>query len=258
MKCLRALNVTLVRPGAYRHIQLFNMSSEAASVPVGFPLSTSSAYKEKVLAMHGKKPSDVPQVVLPAGITPATHVLAHHSICLGVTSLTQSKDFYAKLGFTTIVSESTNFIRLQMPATGMQIDLIPAVSNAALPLGAVAVLAASEATVAQAATTTPPVPSNVLMDVVGWKAPGHTHASWSVPSVPSIKLFLAENNIPLSGTRSTFAIFVRDLDKTTLEFERNDGGDEPSDFKGASSIGFGRTLDHVGVRIRAPFDRHGI
>lgn len=50
---------------------------------------------------------------------------------------------------------------------------------------------------------------------------------------------------------------MRDPDRTTLEFERNDGGDEPpaEPFSGAH-IGWGVPLDHVGVRTRAPHERH--
>lgn len=50
---------------------------------------------------------------------------------------------------------------------------------------------------------------------------------------------------------------MRDPDRTTLEFERNDGGDEPpaEPFSGAH-IGWGVSLDHVGVRTRAPHERH--
>jgi hypothetical protein len=50
---------------------------------------------------------------------------------------------------------------------------------------------------------------------------------------------------------------MRDPDRTTLEFERNDGGDEPpSPTFGPEHIGHGKTLDHVGIRIRAPYDSH--
>lgn len=71
-----------------------------------------------------------------------------------------------------------------------------------------------------------------------------------------MRAFLDEHGIAISGTRSTLALFARDVDKTTLEFERNDGGDDAAAFVGAASIGAGKKLDHVGVRIRAPYERH--
>lgn len=99
-------------------------------------------------------------------------------------------------------------------------------------------------------------PDNILMDRPTTKLPGHTHASWTVPSVPSAKAFLAASGIELSGTRSSLAVFVRDPDRTTLEFERNDGQDEPPPVFLPSHIGHRRPLDHVGIRVRAPYERH--
>lgn len=80
--------------------------------------------------------------------------------------------------------------------------------------------------------------------------------SQTVPSVPGVKDFLASQDIPLSGLRSTLAVFVRDTDRTTLEFERNDGGDEPPETFTSAYIGNKRPLDHVGIRTRAPHARH--
>lgn len=77
-----------------------------------------------------------------------------------------------------------------------------------------------------------------------------------MPSVPGVKGFLASQDVPLSGLRSTLAVFVRDPDRSTLEFERNDGGDEPPAAFSAAHIGHSRPLDHVGTRVRAPHQRH--
>jgi hypothetical protein len=50
---------------------------------------------------------------------------------------------------------------------------------------------------------------------------------------------------------------VRDPDRTTLEFERNDGGDvPPAGGLDGTHVGSGKPLDHVGIRVRAPYDRH--
>ena len=237
------------------------LTSSAAPSPKSLtaPYSETREYKKMVmeLARVDKKPSDFPQIASPAGIiAPATHVLKHHSFGLGVTSVPASTDFYGRLGFVVeSESEEGGIVRLRMEGTGMRVDLVPATLNAPLPAAAAAAALALTLTTPQT-TPPPPQPQNVLMDCIGWKAPGYTHASWSVPSVPAVTAFLSDQGVALSGTRSTLAIFVRDLDKTTLEFERNDGGDSPVDWHGPASIGYGRPLDHVGVRVRAPFNRH--
>ena len=53
-----------------------------------------------------------------------------------------------------------------------------------------------------------------------------------------------------------FSVFCRDPDRTTLEFERNDGGDDAPVVFTSDMIGYKITLDHIGTRIRAPLDRH--
>lgn len=63
-------------------------------------------------------------------------------------------------------------------------------------------------------------PTNIHMDTPALKYPGHTHCAWTVPSVAGVKVFLDAAGVPLSGTLSTLAVFVRDADRTTLEFER--------------------------------------
>jgi catechol 2,3-dioxygenase-like lactoylglutathione lyase family enzyme len=223
--------------------------------------TNSAEYKKFVIATTSASAGSLPRV-LPAGEDgpPACTVIEHHSLGVGVTDVAASAAFYAKLGMIPVHVERSadcdddggagsaadggnTILRLSAPG-GLLLDLVPATAGAPPPSDATAALGGA------------PAPENVLMDVAGWKPPGHTHACWRVPSVPAVKTFLAEQGIPLSGTRSTLAVFVRDPDRTTLEFERNDGVDEPDAFTGASAIGYGRALDHVGVRVRAPFDRH--
>ena len=219
--------------------------------------SVTTEYREKVISAQKRDLLSLPQVLLDAP-PPATHVLAHHSLGLGVTSPATSIAWYARLGFEEFpaVSEAGAAVRRLRAPGGLLVDLIPVEASAPLPVGAAAALSSLRASSVATGAPPPVDPTNVLMDVPSWKPPGHTHASWSVPSVPAAKAFLEGVSIPLSGTRSTLAVFVRDPDRTTLEFERNDGVDEPSAFTGANAIGFGRPLDHVGVRIRAPYDRH--
>jgi catechol 2,3-dioxygenase-like lactoylglutathione lyase family enzyme len=225
--------------------------------------SDSAEYKKMVIATTSARAPSLPRV-LPAGEDgpPACTVVEYHSIGVGVTDVAASAAFYAKLGMIPVHVETSaecdddggaggsaaadggnTILRLSAPS-GLLLDLVPATAGAPPPSDAAAALGGA------------PAPENVLMDVAGWKPPGHTHASWRVPSVPAVKTFFAEQGIPLSGTRSTLSVFVRDPDRTTLEFERNDGVDEPDAFTGARAIGYGRTLDHVGVRVRAPFERH--
>lgn len=212
--------------------------------------SNTAEYKKMVIAGASASVASLPRV-LPAGEDgpPACTVVEYHSIGVGVTDVAASAAFYAKLGMISVHVERSadcdddGGLRLSAPS-GLLLDLVPATAGAPPPSDAAAALGGA------------PAPENVLMDVAGWKPPGHTHASWRVPSVPAVKTFFAEQGIPLSGTRSTLSVFVRDPDRTTLEFERNDGVDEPDAFTGASAIGYGRTLDHVGVRVRAPFERH--
>ena len=45
-------------------------------------------------------------------------------------------------------------------------------------------------------------------------------------------------------------------DRTTLEFERNDGGDEPPAPFTSEHIADKRPLDHVGIRVCAPYQAH--
>jgi catechol 2,3-dioxygenase-like lactoylglutathione lyase family enzyme len=219
------------------------------SVPVEAH-SVSAAYRATVVAMQDPDLSRYAKVLPAGGAAPATHVLRHHSLALGCTSPPASVAFYAKLGLAEVAGGGGGGgVRRLLAPGGLLVDVVPAAAGAPLPAGAAAALAAAGAGAAQP-------PANVLMDVAGWKPAGHTHASWSVPSVPAARAFLEAAGIAISGTRSTLAIFARDVDRTTLEFERNDGGDEPGAFTGAGAIGRGKPLDHVGARVRAPLDRH--
>ena len=158
----------------------------------------------------------------------------YHHLALVCRDLESSTAFYTKLGWSvTSTAEST--VILSHP-NNLDLHLLASDDKSRGEQGA----------------------DNILMDFPTLKYPGHTHASWSVCSVPACKSFLATLGIEPSGTRSTLAIFVRDTDRTTLEFERNDGGDSPPEGGVFTPEHFGhfRPLDHVGIRVTAPYDRH--
>ena len=180
-----------------------------------------AADRDKVISMQTRK--DFPLITEKV---PAVTVLKYHSLGMAVSDVSASTAFYGKLGFEPTAAAdgaSASPIRVLRSSAGkLYLHLIPAVP---LVDG-----------------------KNLLMDYPTSKPPGHTHASWSVPSVPAVKSLLDTLGVPLSGTRSTLAVFVRDLDRTTLEFERNDGGDEPPLHINAHMIGHCRPMDHVGIR----------
>jgi len=63
--------------------------------------------------------------------------------------------------------------------------------------------------------------SNILMDVEE-KHPGITHVALTVSSIKHAKSFLAENEIPITGSFSfgnMSAIFMRDPDRNVLELD---------------------------------------
>jgi len=82
--------------------------------------------------------------------------------------------------------------------------------------------------------------------------------SFGVRSVANTRSYFEseETGIAISGTRRNLAIFIRDPDRTVLEFERNDGGDEAevkvtADVLSATPRG---GLDHIGTRISNPVE----
>ena len=190
-----------------------------------------AAYRASVVALQAKTEHPA---VLP-GVKPAASVRAYHHLGLACRDPSASSSFYQTLGFKPLdgdagAARGAGIVRLGHASNGLELHLLQADDKSGS--------------------------DNILMDRPTEKWPGHTHASWAVPSVPALKSFLAGLGVELSGTRSTLAVFVRDPDRTTLEFERNDGKDEPPASFGAEHIGAGKPLDHVGTRLRAPFERH--
>ena len=220
---------------------------------LALPYSETPEYRASVIAFATAATASLPRVIADGDVAPAAHPLAYHHIGIACTSIPDTLQFYAKLGFKVAHRDAGS--SREGKAAGIVV-----LSNGKLELhiiqadARVVKAADGSATVRPLTDATPAI--NILMDTPSVKHPGHTHASWTVPSVPSVKSFFANQGIELSGTRSTLAVFVRDTDRTTLEFERNDGADEPPTEFTPAHIGAGRPLDHVGIRVRAPYERH--
>ena len=162
-------------------------------------------------------------------------VIRYHHLAVVCSDLNVSRKFYGKFGFekkpeTTATSSSCILVNasgfeLHMLKTGRCVE-----DN-----------------------------KNILMDHPDEKFPGHTHMSFGVGSVPGVVAYFEKEQIPLSGTRSIpgiagpVSIFVRDPDRTVIEFERNDGGDDSlavtSNVLSPAPRG---GIDHIGTRVSNP------
>ena len=95
----------------------------------------------------------------------------------------------------------------------------------------------------------------MLQDLGTTKHCGHTHAAFAVPSVSAARQFLESQGMTITGQRQrggkVESVFVRDPDRTTLEFERNVGDKVVENFH-ANMIGDSRPVDHVGTRVTDP------
>jgi catechol 2,3-dioxygenase-like lactoylglutathione lyase family enzyme len=187
--------------------------------------------------------SPIASLLNPLEINPSTSVLSYAYLGLAVTDITRSAEFLSTIGFNKITSGSDTVTVLQN-AHGMEVHLFTA--NADLPVG----------------------DKNILMDFPEQKFAGHTHASVMVPSIQAASDHLQANNIPISGERNMegelVAVFVRDPDRTTFEFETKNGQSTDGKAKQiansektftSSSFGNGKPIDHVGIRVTNPVDR---
>jgi len=100
---------------------------------------------------------------------------------------------------------------------------------------------------------------NILMDYPTEKYAGHTHISFTVPHVQNARVYLeSEMGLTISGERKVgdklYALFTRDPDMTTLEFENNSGIGEDVPIT-ADLIGYPKNLDHIGTRVFQPEEK---
>ena len=166
--------------------------------------------------------------------------IRYHHLGVVCSDVNRSRDFYKQFGFQE-KGENNNNNNNKDSSSGIIIS-----NEAGLRL--------------HLFQTSRPHPNNenILMDHPDEKFPGHTHMSFGVGSVPGVQNYFDSQSIPLSGTRGfpgkgTVAIFVRDPDRTVLEFERNDGKDDetPVDSVVLSNPPRGG-IDHIGTRISNP------
>jgi catechol 2,3-dioxygenase-like lactoylglutathione lyase family enzyme len=134
-------------------------------------------YKARVTALFANEKKEFPVVANAA--EPVVNVLRYHHLGIACANVAVSAAFYAKFGFQRIsgndLAAKGNDILVLTHSNGLSLHLLQADS---VPSGP---------------------PHNVLMDNATSKAPGHTHASWTVPSVPAVKDFLAGLGVELSG-----------------------------------------------------------
>ena len=138
--------------------------------------------------------------------TPAVSVIDYHHLGLAVGEIGRSSAFFEKLGFKASAElSSKDSVVVMRSSGGLYLHLFKADR---------------------------PVEDerNLLMDFPDKKYPGHTHASFTVPSVPGAMAFLEGQGIAISGERKPMgrlrAVFIRDPDRTTFEFEKNVGDDD--------------------------------
>jgi catechol 2,3-dioxygenase-like lactoylglutathione lyase family enzyme len=175
---------------------------------------------------------------MPPSPPPPPIVIRYHHLAVVCSDLNVSRKFYEKVGFekkpeTTAITSSSSCILVN--AGGFELHLLKTSRRVEDD-------------------------KNILMDHPDEKFPGHTHMSFGVGSVPGVVAYFEKEQIPLSGTRSIpsiasgpVSIFVRDPDRTVVEFERNDGGDDglevtPAVLSTAPRGG----IDHIGTRVSNP------
>jgi len=158
--------------------------------------------------------------------------LGYHSIGIGASNISLSTAFYQKVGFKTI-SETSSLVCMSNRG-GLELYLFPC----------------DKAIVDN---------KNILMDYPTEKYAGHTHISFTVPHVENTRVYLeSEMGLTISGERKVgdklYALFTRDPDMTTLEFENNSGIGEDVPIT-ADLIGYPKNLDHIGTRVFQPEEK---
>mmetsp|Transcript_42876 Transcript_42876/g.85981 ORF Transcript_42876/g.85981 Transcript_42876/m.85981 type:complete len:274 (+) Transcript_42876:156-977(+) len=154
-------------------------------------------------------------------------VIRFAHIGLAVSNVAEAESFYAKVGYRRVWPYRPGVL---VNSGGLELHMMQAEKPS-------------------------PAAGNVLMDMPDdAKFPGINHMSFGVRSVLATRTYLEGSGIEISGTRANLAVFVRDPDRTVLEFERNDGGNEDglvvtADVLSAVPRG---GIDHVGIRVSNP------
>jgi catechol 2,3-dioxygenase-like lactoylglutathione lyase family enzyme len=179
----------------------------------------------------------------PIEVQSTAKVLSYAHLGLAVTDISKSIEWLSKVGFDKQLPGNDS-VKVLQNAEGMEIHLF------------------------KSDTGFEPGHKNVLMDFPENKYPGHTHASFMVPSVHAAADYLQSNDIPTSGERimkgKLLAVFARDPDQTTFEFENNTvlssqavvvQESSSSQVFSADCFGNGKPIDHIGIRVTDPVER---
>lgn len=135
------------------------------------PYSETAAYREGVVAAMTRT-AGLPSVL--EGVSPAASCVRYSHLALACRDVEKSVDFYRKLGFARVSeTDSSNIVRLRHVSNGLDLHLVSATDTA--------------------------VEGNVLMDTPTLKHAGHTHASWTVPSVPGVKELLSSIGVEVGA-----------------------------------------------------------
>ena len=157
--------------------------------------------------------------------------LGYHNIGIAVSNIGISTAFYQKVGFKTI-SETPSLVFMTNRG-GLELYLFPCDKGIEDN-------------------------KNILMDYPTEKYTGHTHISFTVPHVENTRVYLESMGLIISGERKVgdklYALFTRDPDMTTLEFENNSGVVEDVPIT-ADLIGYPKKLDHIGTRVFHPEEK---
>ena len=178
------------------------------------------------ISIHDGSPKAYPKIFKGE---PAVAVDGFHHLAVTCSDIRTSQNFYEKIGFRPMADKSTNQITVLQNKGGLELHLARC-DQGLLDEG-----------------------KNILMDYPTRKFPGHTHASFVVPNVAAAQRYMESQGISISGDRTRggrlYAVFARDPDRTTYEFEKNHGEPEPMETITADSIGYPQCMDHVGIRV---------
>ena len=126
-----------------------------------------SALAAPFISVHDEAPKTYPKI---SENEPVVTVTGFHDIGIICSDITQSKDFYEKIGFNLVAEKTSDKVTVLCNKGGMEAHL---------------------------SVCDKPIDDNlnILMDYPVNKYPGHTHASFQVPNVASTQTYLESQGI---------------------------------------------------------------